>query len=442
MPTATLSPTEAKALAQEAYIFGMPVVYISVQIDLSTHVTKAGGGKAPLNQLAHYRKLPDASNKEIVGMNFDVLLSLAWFDLAEEPLVLTIPDIKDRFWIVQLLNAWNDVSYAPGARTQGGKGGDFLIAGPDWQGETPPGVTLYWMPTNIGAVGGRIRINGPEEEAAINALQDQFRLVPLSAWGKKWTPPEVPLKAGVDGKTPVPRQILAMPPQEFFSRLNALMVDNPPYAADAPTLARIAKLGIAPGATFAWDSFSPEIQDAISEGVKAAQKQILATPLGDDVNGWQLTFTMGRMGTNYPLRAAWCFFGVGGNLVEDACYPMTRVDSEGKAFEGSQRYQLHFSADNLPPVNYFWALYLYDNEFFVVDNPLNRYRLGDSDPLTYGKDGSLILYLQNESPGKDKEANWLPIPAEGGFLVAMRLYGPKSEVVNGTWQPPAIHRVG
>ena len=188
---------------------------------------------------------------------------------------------------------------------------------------------------------------------------------------------------GVDTKTPVPRQVLAMTPQAFFGRLNALLAANPPYPADAPVMERIARLGIAPGAEFPWERFTPEVQEAISAGVAAGRKAIhdQEAHLGEHINGWQVALDMGRYGTRYAYRAAWTFFGVGGNLIEDACYPLALTDGDGERLDSSHRYTLHFDHDQLPPVNAFWSLTMYDPESYLVENPADRYAIGDRSGL-------------------------------------------------------------
>jgi hypothetical protein len=436
----TVSAVETNALAQEAYVFGFPLVYMEVQVDRSTAVTKPSGPIAPLGQWGHFRKLPDASDRTVVGMNLDALISTASLDLGSGPHVLSVPDIADRFWNVMWLDAWNNVPFVIGTRATKGKGGNYAIVGPQWKGTLPPGVTEVRMPTNIAMVAARFRIENPEETAAINALQDQLRLVPLEAFGSNWLPPaEVPLKPGVDAKTSVPEQVLKMTPEKFFGRLNALLPGNPAYPADAPVVARNAKLGVVPGSEFPWASFSPEVQSAITAGMKAGIEQIKTTPTGENINGWMLTRDMGRFGTNYALRAAWTLFGVGGNLVEDACYPMSRTDGDGNLLDGKHRYRLRFP--DKPPVEAFWSLYLYKTDGFFVDNPLNRYMLGSRSKLSYSEDGSLTIAIQREKPTDTPETNWLPGPAEGAFMIAMRLYLPKPEVSSGKWKPPAIERV-
>ena len=436
-----LKPDEARTLAQEAWVFGMPLVYIEKQIDTVTHTTKPQGPLAPINQFAHYREFPDASNRSVVGLNVDTLYSLGALDLAQEPFVLSIPEMGNRFWLMQLIDAWNNVPHAPGSRTVGGKGGNFAIVGPNWKGTLPPGLTELRIPTNLVLIGGRTYTANKDDYPAVHALQDQYKLVPLSQWGKAYTPPDnVPLKPGVDAKTPVPTQVLAMSPEDYFNRLNALLVTNPPEPSDPATMTRIAKLGIAPGASFKMAAFSPEVRKAIEDGVAAGQKQMREAKRGKEVNGWDITLDMGRYGTNYPYRASWTFYGVGGNLAEDAVYPFAAKDGEGKTLDAANKYTLRFTKAEIPPVNAFWSLTMYDAESYLVPNSINRYALGDRSGMKFGDDGSLTIYIQNEDPGADKQANWLPAPKQGEFRLALRLYAPKKEVADGTWTPPPIKR--
>src|SRR5262245_44267199 len=283
----TISPEEAKAIAQEAWVFGMPLVYIEIQFDTATHVQKADKGRAPVNQFAHYRSFPDASNRTVVGFNVDTLYSLASVELTQEPIILSVPDMGTRFWVMQLIDAWNNVPHAPGSRTVGSKGGQFAIVGPTWKGTLPQGVTQLRVPTNLVLIGGRTYTGGPDDYAAVHALQDQYKLVPLSAWGKPYTPPDnVPLKKGVDAETTVPKQVLALSPEDFFNRLNRLLVANPPEPDDPKTMARLATLGIAPGATFRMDAFPTEVQKAIAAGVADGIKTMREPVRGTVVNGW------------------------------------------------------------------------------------------------------------------------------------------------------------
>jgi hypothetical protein len=253
-----ISPSDAKAIAQDAWVFGMPVVYIEIQIDLDGHVSRAEDGHAPINQFAHHREFPNAADKSVVGINVDTLYSLAGLDLSQGPLVLFVPEMGKRFWVTQFIDAWNNVPHAPGSRTYGGKGGTFAIVGPSWKGALPPGMTELRVPTNLMVLAGRTYTAGPADYDAVHALQNQYKLVPLIQWGKNYVPrSDVPLKSGVDVKTPVTKQVLALSPENFFNRLNRLLLTNPPEPEDPKMMERIAKLGIKPGATFTMSTFTP-----------------------------------------------------------------------------------------------------------------------------------------------------------------------------------------
>ena len=455
MPTRTtppaaddkLTPAEAKAIAQEGFIFGLPLVYIAAQADVVTNVAKPEGGRAPFNQFDHHREFPDAANNKIVGMNVDTLYSLAQLDLTAEPIVLVVPPMEgNRWWIMQIIDAWNDVPAAPGSRTHGGKGGNFALVGPNFKGTLPADLEEIRVDTSLVALGGRTYTGGKADYAAVHKIQDQYKLIPLSQWkgkGTTYTPPaSVPVKPGVDAKTPIPTQVFKMSAEQYFGRLCELLANNPARKADAAVMARLAKFGVKPGAKFTTEAFDVATRKAIDEGMAAAQQTIRdqESEMGQMVNGWQIARDLGRYGTKYTYRAAWTFFAVGGNLVEDALYPLTLVDSDGKKLDGPNRYVLHFTKDQIPPVEAFWSITLYDKDSYLVDNPINRYALGDRSNMKFGDDGSLTIYIQSESPGKDEEGNWLPAPKDGAFKLALRMYIPKKQVADGTWKPPAVQR--
>ncbi|MFC1834474.1 DUF1254 domain-containing protein [Thermodesulfobacteriota bacterium] len=439
--TAPITVAEARDLAKQAWLFGLPLVMFEKQFEYNSYARKPEETRAPVNQFVHYRKFVDASNRSVVGFNVDNLYSFAGLDLSKEPLVLSIPDMGERYWLMQIIDAWNGVPAAPGSRTHGGKARNFLIAGPNWKGVAPNGMEVLRCPTNLAMIAGRTYCAGPADYVQVNRLQDQYTLTPLSAWGTKYVPPtDVPLKKGVDGKTLVNVQVMALKPDQFFGNLNRLMVPNPPYPADGPMLKKLAPLGIKPGAPFPSTSFGPEIKAAIDEGVamgKAAMEEE-AKKLGKIVNNWMLTYDMGRYGTRYAYRAAWTFVGIGGNVIEDAFYPFAIQDADGNQLSGEHAYTLTFKKGEWPPAGAFWSITLYDMDGYLVDNPLNRYAIGDRSKLKPNPDNSLTIYIQSESPGAKKEANWLPAPKSGPFKLGLRLYAPMKKVVNGSWTPPAI----
>src|SRR5262245_30846872 len=272
---ATLTSADAKAIAQDGFAFGLPPVYIALQADVMTNVAKPEGGRAPFNQFDHHREFPDAKNNKIVGMNVDTLYSLANLDLSAEPMVLVVPPMDGkRWWIMQVIDAWNDVPAAPGARTHGYKGGTFALVGPNFNGQLPAGLEVIRSDTSICALGGRTYTAGPDDYAAVHKIQDGYKLIPLSQWKGKDTryapPANVPVKAGVDARTPVPLQVFKMSAEQFFGRLCELLVNNPAREADAPIMAKLATLGIKPGATFRMDAFDAATRTAIDEGFAAA----------------------------------------------------------------------------------------------------------------------------------------------------------------------------
>jgi hypothetical protein len=351
----------------------------------------------------------------------------------------------DRYWLMQIVDAWNGVPAAPGSRTLGGAEPHvFLVAGPDWDGPVPDGMELLRSPTNLAGIGGRTYCAGPEDYAAVNRLQDQYTLTPLSAWGSEYTPPsDVPLREGVDGTTLVNAQVMALDTDQFFGNLSRLMATNPPYPADAPMLEKLRALGIAPGAAFSTATLSDDVKAAIDEGVAMGKAALAeeAKKLGKIVNNWSLTYDMGRYGTRYAYRAAWTFVGIGGNVLEDAFYPLAVSDADGSQLTGEHAYTLTFAKDAWPPADAFWSLTLYNMDGYLVDNPLNRYAVGDRSGMTPNADGSLTIYIQSQSPGGAKEANWLPAPEAGPFKVSLRLYAPRESVRDGSWVPPAVERI-
>jgi len=444
-----LTAAEAREIAQKGYVFGLPLVYTTLQADVMTNVSKPEGGRAPFNQFDHHRDFPDAKNNKIVGMNLDTLYSLVNLDLTSEPMVLVVPPMEGkRWWIMQVIDAWNDVPAAPGSRTHGDKGGMFLLVGPNFKkGEIPASLEVVRCDTSICMLGGRTYVSGPDDLPAVHKIQDEYQLIPLSKWhgpGTRYTPPaSVPVKPGIDAKTSVPAQIFKLSAEQFFNALAAQLVNNPARLADAPIMENLLKLGIKPGAVFRMDTFDADTQKAIEEGIAAGQKAIREeeSKMGEMVNGWQLARDLGRYGTKYTYRAAWTFFAVGGNVIEDALYPFGLVDADGKRFDGANNYVLRFAKDEILPVEAFWSLTMYDNDSYLVDNPINRYALGDRSNCKFGDDESLTIYIQSDSPGADKESNWLPSPKAGPFKLALRLYIPKKQIADGTWKPPVVKNV-
>ena len=442
---AALTEEQAFAIGTEAYVFGYPLITMEMTRRVMTNTPAPEGTKAPMGQFASLHRYPDATFKDVTAPNADTLYSSAWLDLAKEPWILHVPDENDRYYLMPMLDAWTNVFASPGKRTTGTGAGDFAITGPNWNGALPEGVKQLPSPTNMVWILGRTYCTGtPEDYTAVHKLQDQYKLTPLSAWGKPYTPPaKVAVDPSVDVKMPPREQVNRMNAATYFKLLAALMKDNPPSDADAPMVAKLAKLGIIPGQEFDLAKLDPAVARGLDRATKAGLDKILVETEhpGKKVNGWQFTFT-GTYGTEYVFRAAVTYVGLGANLAQDACYPMTTVDNNGQRLSGTNKYVIRFAnKDALPPVNGFWSLTMYDANFFFVANALNRYTLSQRNDLKANADGSIDLYIQKDNPGPDKEANWLPAP-DGEFALMLRLYWPKESFLDGTWQPPAVQRVG
>lgn len=439
-----LSEKEATDVGVAAYVYGYPLVTMETTRRVMTNVEAPQGTHAPMGQFLLMRTYPDAKFKDVTAPNADTLYSTAWLDLAKEPYVLSLPDMGDRYFLMPMLSGWTDVFEVPGKRTTGTKAQVYAITGPGWTGTLPDGVKQLKAPTNMVWILGRTYCTGtPEDYKACHAIMDEYRLVPLSAYGKPYTPTPGKVDPTVDSKTPVRDQVHKLSAVEYFTLLAKLMKDNPPAAEDAPMVKEFAKIGLVPGKDFDAQKLPASAAKEIPE---TAQKKIMGhfKAAGSDINGWVFTTKAGVYGTDYLQRAFITAIGLGANRPQDAVYPTSEVDADGKPYSGTNKYVLHFPKGETPPVDAFWSITMYNGDYFFVDNPLNKYTVSPRNDLKYNADGSLDLYIQNESPGKDKEANWLPAPKDK-FILMMRLYWPKEKqpsIIDGTWTPPAVKAVG
>jgi hypothetical protein len=333
-----------------------------------------------------------------------------------------------------MLDMWTDVFASPGKRTSGTGSQDYLVVGPGHTNDTPAGMPVIQAPTPWVWVIGRTQTNGADDYAAVHVVQDGYRITPQSPTGHVIDP-------GQDTTTEALRLVNGMSAVEFFGLACETLAVNPPHASDFSVLARIANLGIVPGDPFDVARFDSAALAEIEAGATAARAAITANVanLGAHKNGWMLAFdTMGVYGNSY-LRAAVAVAGLGANPPEDAVYPVLLADSDGDPIDGGRDYVIHFDADELPPVDAFWSITMYDSEGFQAANELDRFAIGDRDALSFGSDGSLDIFVQHASPGPEHEANWLPAPT-GPLGITMRLYAPRPEVLDGTWSPPPVHK--
>jgi hypothetical protein len=430
-------------IASDAYVFGYPLVTMEMTRRVVTNVTELQGTRGPMGQLIKLRSYPDASFRDVTAPNADTLYTTAFIDVGDEPWVVEVPDMKGRYFLLPFLSGWTDVFAVPGARTTGTQAQTYVITGPNWSGTVPAGVTQLKSPTSIVWMLGRIYCTGtPEDYAAVHALQDQFRLYPLSARGKTYTPPPGKVDTSIDMKTAVREQVNRLTTAEYFTLLADLLKRNPPAAKDAPAMERFRQIGLVAGQSFdpksvdvRWDKRLPSLSfDRIMLHFKFSDGDV------HEINGWGYTTKAGTYGTDYLQRALVTAIGLGANRPQDAVYPTSLKDAHGKAYEGTNKYALHFAKGELPPVRGFWSLTMYDENMFFVANPINRYSMSLRTSPKFEPDGSLMIYIQNETPGPDKEANWLPAP-KGKFHLMLRLYWPdenEPSILDGSWIIPAV----
>jgi hypothetical protein len=442
----TISPQEAQQIANDAAVYGFPLVIMDLTRQVLTAVPAPNANGAPVNQFGNKKVFPDATFTNVVNPNADTLYSSGWVDTAKEPVIISLPDTQGRYYLMPMLNLWTDVFGSPGSRTTGTGAGNFAITGPDWSGNLPDGITEMNSSTRWVWIVGRIACTGPSDYEAVWKLQDQLKLTPLSAWGTDYVPPaNVPVDPAVNIRVSPLNQLLAMDAATYFDYVCRLMVENPPYAADAPILASMAKIGIKTGADYKsyFTGLDDGVKSAIQTGYQSALVKIPASNMGNEKNGWQMPYGTGNYGTDYTLRAATAYVGLGANLVDDALYASASAGSDGAKFSGDHKYVIHFNKDQIPPVNGFWSITMYNEKILFVANPINRYNLGSfSDPpLVKNPDGSIDIYIQRDSPESARVPNWLPAPASGDFSLTLRLYWPQQPVLDKTWLPPAVQLV-
>ena len=438
---AAITEEEAHAIGVDAYLYFYPLITMDVTRKQLTNVEPgmaAMGG--PMNAFDNIAAFPTADMKVVVRPNFDTLYSSGWLNLTKEPMVVSVPDTGGRYYLLPMLDMWTDVFASPGWRTTGTGAGSFLVTPPGWSGTVSADFTRIEAPTPYVWIIGRTKTDGPADYDAVHKIQAGFKITPLSQWGKSPEPPTVKIDPSIDMKTPPKKQVDTMPSGKFFAYAAELLKLHPPHITDQPIIARLKRIGFEPGKNFDLEKADPAVKQGLDSAPEDAQKLMAwKTPtLARVVNYWSMnTDTMGVYGNYYLKRAIITQVGLGANSPEDAIYPFNLADDTGKPLDGANKYTIHFDKGATPPVGAFWSITLYDPEGFQVANPLNRFAVSSWMPFRFSPDGSLDLYFQNETPGADKEANWLPAP-KGPFNLTMRLYAPKSEVLTGKWNPPPV----
>ena len=448
---AAITEEEAHAIGVDAYVyFYSPVTMDLTRKQLTNQEPKPGGIGGPMNSFANVGAFPAADMRVVVRPNFDTLYSSGWLDLTKEPMVVSVPDTGGRYYLLPMLDMWTDVFASPGWRTTGTGAGNFLVTPPGWRPDLsdkfveefrlPDNTQRIDAPTPYVWIIGRTKTDGPADYDAVHKIQDGYKITPLSRWGKEPVAPEVKIDPSIDMKTPPKVTVDTMPAGKFFAYAAELLKLHPPHITDQPMIARLKRIGFEAGKSFDLEKADPTVQRGLKSAPEDAQKLMAwkVPTLARIANGWSMnTDTMGVYGNYYLKRAIVTQLGLGANLPGDAIYPLNLADDTGKPLDGAINYVIHFDKGQTPPVDGFWSISLYDPEGFQVANSLNRFAVSSWMPFKTNPDGSLDLYFQNESPGADKDANWLPAP-KGPFNLTMRLYAPKADALTGKWNPPPV----
>jgi hypothetical protein len=441
----TLSPGQAQAIAKEATVYGFPLVD-SYRIQYTYFVDKNSREyKGPWNALNSAARVFTPDDKAVQTPNSDTPYSSLGADLRTEPLVLTVPEVdKGRYYSLQFIDMYTFNFAYVGSRATGNGAGRYLLAGPNWKGVKPKGIkSVIRSETDYAFVLYRTQLFNPSDIENVKRIQAEYKVEPLSAYLGKTAPPAAPPVDFIQSLTPDEERSSI----RFFNVLNFVLQFCPASPSEKDLRARLAKLGIGAGKSFDATKLAPDMQKALQAGLangwaeyndyKAKVIDKGASSSADDFG------TRAYLKSNYMARMAGAVLGIYGNSKAEALYPIYRADAAGKALSGSKRYVLHFARDELPPVNAFWSLTLYElPSSLLYANSLNRYLINSAmlPTLTRDADGGLTLYVQHESPGDEHRVNWLPAPV-GPFFVAMRLYWPKAEALAGQWKAPLMQAV-
>ncbi|MCV7280986.1 DUF1254 domain-containing protein [Mycolicibacterium flavescens] len=442
---APVSPEQARAIAKEAYIYGFPLVD-SYRIRYAYFVDKQSPEyKGGFNEVHSEARLYTPADKAVQTPNADTPYSMLGLDLRTEPLVLTVPPIEqDRYYSLQFIDGYTyNVAYV-GSRTTGNGGGTFLVAGPNWTGETPDGVDeVIRFDTDLASVIYRTQLFGPSDLENVKKIQAGYQATPLSVYLNRPPPPAAP---PIDFVPPLTTEQQRTSPQ-FFEILGFTLRTAPVLPAETQMRERFASIGIGPDGDFEADELSPDMRAAIEGGMADAWAELdtLRREKVDtgEVGSAQFFGTAADLKGNYLYRMAGAVFGIFGNSAAEALYPAIGQDASDAPLTGADNYVVKFPSGQLPPVNSFWSLTMYEMpQSLLVDNPIQRYLINSPmlPSLVPDPDGGYTIYVQNASPGPGKEANWLPAP-KGPFLMVMRLYWPKPDALNGTWKPPKAEKV-
>jgi hypothetical protein len=437
----------SKDIAEAGFVYGLPIVMNYAIMYEYAIDRNSGQFKAPFNQIKNEPNVYTYKDTAIVTPNSDTPYSFVWMDLRAEPVVLSVPAVDPKRYYSVMLCDGNTYNYGYiGTRATGSEAGDYMVVGPDWKGGTPAGIKqVFRSSTQFSLAGYRTQLFGPDDLDNVKKVQAGYKVQMLSAYLKQTPPPAAP---AID----FPKIDKELVKTNFFDYLDFALQFAPEQDNEKEIRAKLARIGVGPGKTLNFKDLPLEQKLELGLGMKEGQRKVdeAVATVGKTINGWRVSGLPGNSAHyngDWMKRAVAAQAGIYGNDPEEATYPFTRVDIAGQTLDGSKHnYTLTFPAGQQPPVNAFWSLTMYDGKTqLLIENPINRYLINSPmlPAMKTNADGSLTLYIQNKSPGADKEANWLPAP-NGPIYLVMRLYWPKTEAPSilpageGTWQPPAV----
>jgi len=430
-----VSPDEARSIAKEAWLYAYAPLQGYQTLFNQTQNKDFPGYVGGFNRFRHYSRLATPVDKDIVTPNNDTPYSWAWLDLRAEPIVLSLPAVPaPRYYVNQWFDLHTHNFAYTGVRATGREAGNYLFAGSNWNGTVPDGITkVFRAETDFVGTLTRTQLNGPDDIPAMQALQDNYKLTPLSKFVGQAPPPTAPDLEWPAWDANKAEGI------GFISYLNALLPLMPIAPSEKEMFERFAKIGIAPGKEFDPEKLDAKIRAAIEEGVAASAKELKETAL-KQTDSKTFFGTREELGQNYILeRSMGAMLGIYGNTKEEAVYASQQTGPDGKVLDGNKHWVLRFEPGQLPPASLFWSITMYKlPERLLTENPIDRYSIGDRTAgLKQGADGSLEIYIQNENPGPDKASNWLPAP-KGPFFFVARFYGPQAPLIDGSWKLPPL----
>ncbi|WP_413578287.1 DUF1254 domain-containing protein [Bdellovibrio sp. HCB290] len=435
---------DLKKTAADAYIYAYPMVVMATTREVMTAVPRPTRDQAPINQLANKRTLADSKSTQPYP-EADTLSSLSWLDL-QEPQVISLPNAGNRFVVFSMLSAWGEVFTSIGSRVGGNSEKQILVTGPGWSGSVPGGMQHIAAPTNSVWLVGKVQVKGANDLNRVYAYQDKIQISSLSRYiSKEPTPSSVTFNVDVDQRTPVLEQVANMDARVYFATFASELQRNPPAQTDGAIISKMAALGIFPNKEFNYDSLPANVKEALNSGYFLGQNQFAefqrGTPNLRVTNGWGQPILAGQYDGNYRVRALMTKLGFEKDASSDMAFAQATVDERGARLNGSFKYVLKFPKGQTPPVRGFWSVSLYNTRKFYVENPLHRYSLNNSNKFKTNADGSTDIYIQNMSPGREWESNWLPSPAGEDFSLVMRMYWPEPAILDGKWKIPALEKL-